>query len=226
VSAVNDPYGTSHTYKIWMNRVDSTNVTIDYYIDGNWKARDTADFTGKDMWLIIDFQTEGSSGTAYFNDSYLTGGGIHIGYTAPDGPSGGTYKLVARHSGKAMDAYGARTGNGTQIIQWTYGGGSNQKWTLTNTGSGNYKIVGVQSGKSLDVGGTSNGSKVQLYDYWGGSNQLFKFTATDSGYYRITPNSATGSCLDVEGVSTSNGAKVHLWQWGGGNNQQWAAQTP
>jgi hypothetical protein len=231
VSWVSDPYGTSHTYKIWMSRVDSTYVNIDYYIDGNWKARDKADFTGKDMWLIIDFQTEGSSGTAYFNDSYLTGGGIHIGYTTPDsGPSSGTYKIVARHSGKAMDAYKQETGNGTQIQQYSYWGGSGQKWTVTDTGSGYYKIIGVQSGKSLDIdysnGGTANGTKVQLWSYWNGASQQFKFAATDSGYYRITPNCATGSCLDVKGKSTADRALVQLYQWNGGNNQQWALQSP
>jgi len=42
-----------------------------------------------------------------------------------------------------MDASGYGTTNGTQIQQWTYSGGANQKWTLTDTGSGNYKIIGV-----------------------------------------------------------------------------------
>jgi hypothetical protein len=140
----------------------------------------------------------------------------------------GTYKIVARHSGKALDAYGNQTANGTQIIQWTYGGGSNQKWTLTDTGSGNYKIIGVQSGRAVDVsnGGTANGTKVQLWDYVANSAQLYKFTATSGGYYRITPNCATGSCLDVSGVSTADGANVQLWQWLSGNNQQWALQSP
>ncbi len=145
-----------------------------------------------------------------------------------DTVANGTYKLVARHSGKALDAYGAQTTNGTQIIQWSYGGGANQKWTVTDTGDGNCKIIGVQSGKALDIyaGDTANGTKVELWDFWGGPMQLYKFTATDGGYYRITPNCATDSCLDVSGVSTADGAVVHLWQWLGGSNQQWAPQTP
>jgi len=67
---------------------------------------------------------------------------------------------------------------------------------------------------------------VQLWDYWNGASQQFNFTATDSGYYRITPNCATGSCLDVSGVSTADGANVQLWQWLSGSNQQWAFQAP
>ena len=144
------------------------------------------------------------------------------------GPANGTYKIIARHSGKAMDAAGFGTTNGTQIQQWTYGGGANQKWTVTGTGNGNYKIIGVQSGKSLDINtlSSANGTKVQLWDYWNGAGQQFKFSGTSNGNYRITPNCATGSCLDVDGVSTSNGAKVQLWQWTGGNNQQWSLQAP
>ena len=144
------------------------------------------------------------------------------------GPANGTYKLIARNSGKALDAYGNQTTNGTPIIQWTYGGGSNQKWTLTDTGSGKYKIIGVQSGKALDIynNQTADGTKVELWTYGGGNNQLFKFTATDSGYYRVTPQNATGSCLDVTGNSTADGATVVLWTWNGGNNQQWAPQAP
>jgi aryl-phospho-beta-D-glucosidase BglC (GH1 family) len=140
----------------------------------------------------------------------------------------GTYRIVARHSGKALDAYGWGTANGTQIDQWTYGGGNNQRWTVTNLGNNVYTIINVNSGTSLDINGsgTANGTKVQLWTYGGGSNQKFTFTATDSGYFRITPQNATGSCLDVNGVSTADGALVQLYTYGGGNNQQWILQAP
>jgi hypothetical protein len=140
----------------------------------------------------------------------------------------GTYRIIARHSGKALDAFGANTTNGTQIIQWTYNGGNNQRWTVTDRGGGQYSIVGVQSGRCIDVSnwGTANGTKVQLWDYIGGTNQKFTITPTSGGYYRITPTHATGSCLDVSGVSTADGANVQLWQWLSGNNQQWSLQAP
>lgn len=146
----------------------------------------------------------------------------------PGPVANGTYKIISRNSALAMDAYGARTTNGTQIIQWAYSGGSNQKWTVTDTGGGIYKIIGVQSGKSLDISGfsTANGAKLQLWDFLSGPNQLFTFNATDSGYYRIRPTHATGSALDVNGVSTANGAVIQLWSWWGANNQQWSFQSP
>jgi hypothetical protein len=142
--------------------------------------------------------------------------------------SGSTYKIIARHSGKALEAGGNSTVNGTQIQQWDYVGSASQQWVITDTGSGNYKLIGVQSGKALDIdysqGGTANGTKVQLWDFWSGPSQLYKFTATTNGYYRISPNCATGSCLDVYYISTTNGAPVKLCQWNGGNNQQWLLQ--
>jgi endoglucanase len=103
-----------------------------------------------------------------------------------------------------------------------------QKWTVTNRGSDQYSIIGVQSGKAIEVSnwGTANGTKVQLWDWVNGTNQKHTFTATSGGYYRITPVHATGSCLDVAGISTADGALVHLWTYGGANNQQWALQAP
>jgi endoglucanase len=179
--------------------------------------------------------SDGSMGL--FNRSTLTWtfGSIADAITSPFNSGGGggavangTYKIVARHSGKAMDANGAGTANGTQIIQWAYGGGNNQRWTVTNRGNNQYSIVGVQSGRAVEVSNssTANGAKVQLWDYLGANNQKYTFTATSGGYYRLTPVHATGSCLDVNGVSTSDGALVQLWTYGGGNNQQWAFQAP
>jgi hypothetical protein len=39
--------------------------------------------------------------------------------------------LFARHSGRALDVYGASTANGAQIIQWPWHGGDNQRWRLS-----------------------------------------------------------------------------------------------
>jgi len=169
------------------------------------------------------------NGTAYVMfDAVPDAGNVTITKGGGGTVADGTYKLVARHSSKALDASGNATTNGTQIIQWTYGGGNNQKWTVTSLGGGLYKIIGVQSGKSVDIsnGGTANSTKVQLWDYLAGTNQKFFFNATSGGYYEISPSHATGSCLDVSGASTADGALVQLWQYLSGNNQQWSPQAP
>jgi hypothetical protein len=149
-------------------------------------------------------------------------------FVIPRTIANGTYKLVARHSGKAMEAASWGTANGTQIQQWAYNGGNNQRWILTDRGNKQYSIIGVQSGKAIDIDGwkTADGTKVQLWDYSGGNNQRFTFTQTSAGYYRITPVHASASCLDVAGYSSADGAVVHLWTFGGGQNQEWSVQNP
>jgi glucuronoarabinoxylan endo-1,4-beta-xylanase len=182
--------------------------------------------SSQNMASIGSFTVSGGSFTTSLAGQSVT---TFVQTGSTGGPiANGTYKLIARHSLKAMDAFGANTTNGTQIIQWTYGGGNNQRWTVTDRGGGQYSIIGVQSGRCVDISnwGTANGTKVQLWDYFGGTNQKYTLTATSGGYYRITPTHATGSCLDVAGVSTADGALVQLWQWLNGNNQQWAFQAP
>ena len=140
----------------------------------------------------------------------------------------GTYRLISRHSGKALDVSGGATADGANVIQWTYGGGNNQRWTLTHLGNNTYRIIGVQSGKALEVASTStaNGTNVDIRTNTGANNQRWTISATSGGFYRLSPVSSSGSALDVSGVSTADGANVHQWAWTGGNNQQWAIQSP
>ena len=140
----------------------------------------------------------------------------------------GTYKIINRNSGLALDVKGAATTNSAPIDQWAYNAGGNQKWTVTSLGSGEYSIVGVGSGKSLDVfgAGTANGTAIDIYTSNNGANQKWSLTATSGGDYRLTPANAPGSCLDVTGASTAEGVAVDLWNYNGGANQQWSFQAP
>ena len=147
-----------------------------------------------------------------------------LGTNAP--VTNGTYRLISRLDGQALDANG--TGNGTQIIQEPYSGATNQQWTVTDTGNGQYSIIGVQSGQALDIynGATNDGTKVDLWGNWGGPMQKFTFTPTDSGYFRISPVSSPNSCLDVTGISTAAGAFIQQWTYWGGTGQQWGIVNP
>jgi len=55
--------GQFHSLKAVLRAVNSVNVTIDYYLDNVHQAQHTGNFVGKPMWLIIDLQMEGSSGS-------------------------------------------------------------------------------------------------------------------------------------------------------------------
>jgi galactan endo-beta-1,3-galactanase len=62
-SAVSTPTNW-HTYTAWISRYSSTNVKIEYWIDGSLKSTQYGlNFMNDPMNLIIDYQMEGSSGT-------------------------------------------------------------------------------------------------------------------------------------------------------------------
>jgi enterochelin esterase-like enzyme len=177
------------------------------------------DFTGESWTLTSDTPEFGSLGA----DNLVSSVQIEVNKTL-----GGVYKIMSRHSGKAIDALGAGDDNGNQLVQWLYSGGENQQWLVTDEGGGEYSIIGVHSGKCLDIDGgvTTGGAAVQLSDYWGGTNQKYYITPTDSGYYRISPTHAPDACLDVKGYSFDDGAPIILWPCWGGENQQWSFENP
>jgi hypothetical protein len=134
----------------------------------------------------------------------------------------GTYKLIARHSGKALDVLNNGTANGTNVQQYTSNTCACQQWTLTHQGSGRYSVTGVGSNKMLDVNAssTADGANVQIWQSTNGNNQRFTFIPAGNGYYRINAVHS-GKCLDVSGSSTADGANVHQWTYNATANQQW-----
>ena len=81
---------------------------------------------------------------------------------------------------KALDVNGAGTTNGTNVQIWTYGGGANQKWTISATSGGYYRLTPTHAtSMALDVNGASStdGANVQIWTYGGGNNQQWIFQA-------------------------------------------------
>jgi lysophospholipase L1-like esterase len=181
-------------------------------------------------WLI--------SGTSDYNDGVHPSPSGHVkaaGFLQPilapyvngEGPANGTYKIINRSSGQALDAKGQVTADGTAIQQWTYNGGNNQRWAVTALGGGQYEITGVQSGKPLDVRGqsTANGAAIQLWTNNGGNNQKWVITPASGGYYTVQ-GVQSGKLMEVVGQSASAGALVDQWSNSGGSHQQWSFQAP
>lgn len=210
-------------------------VTV-YDPQGNVLWSQTYNGAGNDSDTFTRVAVDNKGGVYAASATYIPGGPgssptltpVIVKYSESGLIFSGTYRVINRNSAKALDALSQGTANGTQIDQWTYNGGNNQRWIVTSLGYSQYKIVGVQSGRALDVfgNGTANGTKIDLWDYNGGINQKYTFTATSGGYFRITPANATGSCIDGVGFGTANGTLVDLWQYNGGNNQQWILQAP
>jgi hypothetical protein len=145
----------------------------------------------------------------------------------PNPIANGTYKVINYNSNKALDVTGASTTDGADILQWTYSGGNNQRWTFAYQNNGYYKITAVHSGKSLEVAGfsTADGGNVDQWTWNGGDNQLWQIIANGDGTYRLV-NKHSGKVLEVFGASTANGGDVDQWTWGNGTNQKWLIQAP
>jgi hypothetical protein len=63
IVSVSSP-GSWHGYRAWLTRVNATDVDIHYYLDGSWVGQHRGtNFVNKPMWLIINLQMEGSSGS-------------------------------------------------------------------------------------------------------------------------------------------------------------------
>ncbi|TDO33171.1 endo-1,4-beta-xylanase [Paractinoplanes brasiliensis] len=81
--------------------------------------------------------------------------------------------------------------------------------------SGSGRILGAQSGRCIDVPGSTqnNGTRVQLYDCNGASNQ--SWTLTSSRQLTVYGS----RCLDAAG--SGNGSAVQIYACNGQANQQW-----
>jgi hypothetical protein len=81
ITSVSSP-GSWHNYRIWMQKSTATDVIIHYYIDNVWKGQHTANFVGKPMYIIINMQMEGSSGSPGPSaDTYLNVRNVYVGRT-------------------------------------------------------------------------------------------------------------------------------------------------
>ena len=142
----------------------------------------------------------------------------------------GIYTAINQNSGLAMEVVGAATTNGASIDQWTYSGASNQKWTLTHRGGGQYSMACVQTGKGIDEESYNAlcGAFIDVYDLnngVGSLNQRWIPVPIGSGYYKLL-SANSGLLLDVAGGSTAQGALIDQWIDKNGANQHWLIQAP
>ena len=197
----------------------NTNMTLTPSSLGNT----TQNWIGRSQWpdpllagLVDDFKIYSKA----LNTSEIEQ--IIAGVPIPDG----AYKIIARHSGKALEVANNATANGSNVRQWSSTNCACQEWTVTHQGNGEYIIVGVSSGKNLDVSGisTDDGANMHIWQSTGADNQKFTFTPTTDGHYRITPVHS-GKAVDVSGISTADGANIQQWAYHGGSNQQWRLEN-
>jgi hypothetical protein len=122
------------------------------------------------------------------------------------------YSLMNKNSSKCIDISGASTAENAATIQWTCHGGANQKFKLTPTDSGYYRLVAQHSGKVLRVSGgsTTNGTAVIQTTWASLRSQQWRPVAAAGGYYKFI-NRNSGKALDISGCSTADNARVQQW---------------
>lgn len=70
-------------------------------------------------------------------------------------PVTGGYQITAKNSGLQLDVLGQDTNDGASIIQYPFWGGANEIWQVTPTSDGYFSLAPVNSGKCLNVAGSS-----------------------------------------------------------------------
>jgi O-glycosyl hydrolase len=94
---------------------------------------------------------------------------------------GGNYYIKVKSTKMCLVPENNGIADGIKVVQKPQVNSSEYKWTVTALGGGFYKIINVNSGKSLDVEGvsTSNGASVQTWTYNGGNNQQWQFNQVE-----------------------------------------------
>jgi hypothetical protein len=141
----------------------------------------------------------------------------------------GTYKLIARHSGRAASIAGPNKDDGTNIHQWAYYNNLlEQRWTLTHLGGNVYSIITPYSGSAMavDNGSQSNKANVLQWQYYNRPHFNWLITRGPPGYYYICPTHALDKTLEVDNISQNNGGNIQQFSWTGGTHQQWEIAAP
>jgi hypothetical protein len=139
--------------------------------------------------------------------------------------SDGSFQVVNRKSDMLLDDYQRSTTSGSGVVQWPANGGSNQRWTLTQSAlpdltTGEFTIQN-NLGKYLEIpaGSTAAGTQADQWWYANQSWHLWRFVAVTGGYRII--NSRSGLAL----TDTYPGSGEKLTQAAADNNnskQVWA----
>ncbi len=86
-------------------------------------------------------------------------------------------------------------------------------WRFARQPDGSYEIISTYNGTAIDVSsnGTANGTNVSTYERHDGLNQRW-FIYAKEGKYMLSPASAPGQALNVDGGTTTAGTNIHLWR--------------
>ncbi|HEY0947495.1 MAG TPA: RICIN domain-containing protein [Opitutaceae bacterium] len=203
-------------------RLARTGTLIDasYSTDGvTWNSLGSTTLASLSAIAYVGFAT-----TSHSTGSELCSGIFsYVGLTTA---TPNTYRVTARHSGKALDVAGASLENGALIQQWAYGSANdNQKWKIEPTTDGYFTFTALHSGKALDVvgGDTADDVPVHQWEPLAVASQAWDIAGTGDGYF-VIKNKNSGKVLDVYGASMLDGAQVKQFTYTADPHQQWSIE--
>jgi hypothetical protein len=249
----NDPSGTSHDFLVqpfplnsWHSFVyhekwseSETDGYVEVWYDGNMKTLTNGStrypaawcFSGELSYWKWGVYRSGSGGPIGTSYAYLWRPRAATTFTEVD-PLGGTggggtfsgfYKVIARHSGKAIVVQSASLTDSAPVVQYTYGGtATNDEWQLIKQADGAYEFANRNSGKAMVVQSASLSDGALIIQYtFGGSNTNDEWDIVDvgGGYYELK-NHMSGKALEVPGGSTTDGVQLDQRTYSGATYQQ------
>ncbi|NJM80262.1 MAG: RICIN domain-containing protein [Flavobacterium sp.] len=122
-----------------------------------------------------------SSGARIQQYDITNGGGNNQRWKFEDAGNG-NYYIKVKSSQMCLVPENNSSNNGVKIVQKPQVNSNLYKWTITSLGGEFYKIINVNTGKSLDVEGVStvNGANIQVWDYSNNLNQQWQFIQVES----------------------------------------------
>ncbi len=226
--------GGFHTYTMILNRTNTSNESITFYLDGNSYFSVSEGQVGTATWqaafdhnlsILLDLAMGGGfpngvCGCTTPTGSTASGGTMSVAYVAAytttggnNGGGGGVTGQITGYGGLCVDVRGANSANFTPVQVYTCNGTNAQQWTVVQAGSTLHAL-----GKCMDIdgGGTANGTTVDLYDCNNTGAQVFIPQSNGSLF-----NPQSGKCLDDTGFSTTPGTQLQIWDCTGNANQAW-----
>ncbi|MEE6262761.1 ricin-type beta-trefoil lectin domain protein [Plantactinospora sonchi] len=172
-----------------------------YFDEGSryWTARNNV-FSNTGTWATANYWFAENMGNFTVTNNWSTNGSTNV-------TNGDRGNVVSGN----VTVTGGNWPAGAQAVMAAAGPQS------SGSGGQNVQLVGGQSGRCLEIGGssTTNGTQAQLWDCHGGSNQRWTYTA--GRQLTVYGN----KCLDASGQGTTNGTLAIIWDCNGQANQQW-----
>jgi hypothetical protein len=219
-----------HTYSMILNRTNTSNESITFYLDGSQYFSVSESQVGTATWqqafdhdlsIILDLAMGGGypngvCGCTSPSSSTTSGGTMGVQYVAAYTTTGGTSGgggggggggtqgtgQITGYNGLCLDDRSASTALYNPVQVYTCNGTAAQQWTVVQAGS-TIRVFGM----CLDVyaAGTADGTKVDLYTCNNTGSQVFIPESNGQLY-----NPQSNKCLDDTNYGGS-GTQLQIW---------------